>query len=161
MPAKARADLWTTADLCRVAGVSDRTVREWRAAGLPTRLVSGQPRFAPEEVWAWREGWHRDRLAEAREAAKDEKRPLLDQKTEIEVALLDLRLARERCEVVPLVDYEVALGRALDLVVARLRGLPVQVSELGPEAELAVEAEVERIITEMHQLDEDVLEEAV
>lgn len=158
MPGRTRSDLWTPADLARIAGVTDRTIRDWREAGMPTRIVSGQPRFAPEDVWRWREQWHAERAKEAKPKAGGG--ALLDRKTEAEVALLELRLARETGEVVPVADYERALGRVLDRLTARLRALPVQLAHLGTDAELAAEAEVERVVQELHGMEDDVLEEA-
>jgi phage terminase Nu1 subunit (DNA packaging protein) len=162
MAAKARTDLWTVADLCRIAKVTDRTVRDWTADGLPTRRVNGRPMFAPEDVWAWREAKAKERVAEAAKAAKGDggKRNLLDEETELKIKLLEVKYAKEIGEVVPLADYELALGKMLDRVMARLRALPVQLSHLGTEAELAAEAEVERVVQELHDMDEDLLDEA-
>jgi hypothetical protein len=57
-------------------------------------------------------------------------------------------------------DYEAALGTILDRLTARLRGLPVQLASAGPEAEALAETEVERVIVELSQFDEDVIDEA-
>jgi phage terminase Nu1 subunit (DNA packaging protein) len=76
-----------------------------------------------------------------------------------EAELAEMEVARARGETVSVADYEATLGRILDRLAARLRGMPVRLSHLGPEVETAAEAEAERVVVELSQFDEDVLEE--
>lgn len=76
-----------------------------------------------------------------------------------EAELAELEVAKARGAFVSVADYESALARVLDRLMARLRSLPVRLSHLGDETEAAAEIEVERVITELHQFDEDVLDE--
>jgi phage terminase Nu1 subunit (DNA packaging protein) len=161
MAGKGRTDLWTVADLARLAKVTERTVHRWKADGLPVRIVDRQPRIAPEAFIEWLQAKHRQELADAAKARKGdgEKRNLLDEETALKIQLLELKLAKEREEVAPVALFGVALGRMLDRVAARLRALPIQLSHLGTEAELAAEAEVERVVQELHDMDDDLLDE--
>jgi phage terminase Nu1 subunit (DNA packaging protein) len=76
-----------------------------------------------------------------------------------EAELAEMEVARARGETVSVADYEATLGRILDRLAARLRGMPVRLSHLGPEVEAAAEAEAERVVVELSQFDEDVLDE--
>jgi phage terminase Nu1 subunit (DNA packaging protein) len=80
-------------------------------------------------------------------------------KTAAEAELAEIEVAKARGEVVLVADYEAALGTVLDRLTARLRGLPVQLAAAGPEAEALAETEVERIIVELSQFDDDVIDE--
>jgi phage terminase Nu1 subunit (DNA packaging protein) len=75
-----------------------------------------------------------------------------------EAELAEIEVAKARGDVVALSDYERALARVLDRLAARLRGLPVRFSDHGLETETAIEREVERIVTELHAWDEDVID---
>lgn len=75
-----------------------------------------------------------------------------------EAELAEIELAKARAEVVTLSDYEDALGRILDRLMARLRSLPVRLAHHGPDAEATLEAEVERMVQELAAWDEDVVE---
>ncbi len=77
----------------------------------------------------------------------------------VEIDLARLELARARGELVAVDDYERSLGRMLDVLMSRLGSIPVRLSHRGDAFE--VEAEVEAIITKLHKIDEDVLEETV
>ena len=76
-----------------------------------------------------------------------------------EAELAEMEVARARGETVSIADYEAALGRLLDRLTARLRAVPVRLSHLGVEVEAAAEAEAERVVVELSQFDEDVLDE--
>lgn len=76
-----------------------------------------------------------------------------------EAELAELEVAKARGEFVSVSDYEAALARVLDRLMARLRALPLRLSHLGIESETAAEAEVERMIKELNAFDEDVMDE--
>jgi hypothetical protein len=75
-----------------------------------------------------------------------------------EAELAEIEVGKARGEVVSVADYGTALGRILDREMARLRALPVRLSHLGAEVETAAEREVERMIVEMSQFDDDVID---
>lgn len=75
-----------------------------------------------------------------------------------EAELAEIELAKARQEIVTLTDYEEALGRILDRLMARLRSLPVRLAHYGPDAEAALEKEVERVVEELAAWDDDVVE---
>lgn len=76
-----------------------------------------------------------------------------------EAELAELEVARARGEYVSVTDAGAAWGRALDLVVARLRTIGPALVRFGPEVETAAEAEAERIVQELHDLDAEVLDD--
>lgn len=76
-----------------------------------------------------------------------------------EAELAELEVERARGQWVSVADSGAALGRALDLVCARLRTLGSAVASHGAAVEAAVEREAERLIEELHRMDEDVLDE--
>lgn len=75
-----------------------------------------------------------------------------------EAELAEMDVAKARGELVAVADYETALARVLDREMARLRALPIRLSHLGADVEAAAEAEVERMVTEMAEMDDDVIE---
>jgi hypothetical protein len=75
-----------------------------------------------------------------------------------EAELAEIALATARSEIVAMAEYETALGRILDRLMARLRSLPVRLAHFGPDAEATLEAEVERVVQELAAWDEDVVE---
>lgn len=103
------------------------------------------------------------RKREAEKAVQDAMPGDLDaartRKANAEAELAELEVAKARGEFVSVADYETALARVLDRLMARLRSLPVRLSHLGGEVEAAAEVEVERVVTELNQFDEDVLDE--
>lgn len=80
-------------------------------------------------------------------------------KANAEAELAEMEVAKMRGEMVSASDYGAAIGTVLDRETARLRALPVRLSHLGRAVEQAAEAEVERIISEMHAFDDDVVDE--
>lgn len=76
-----------------------------------------------------------------------------------EAELAEMEVGKARGELVSIEDYEKALGRVLDRLMARLRSLPVRLAHLGDTAEVAIEVEVERVVKELHNFDDDVLDE--
>ncbi len=76
-----------------------------------------------------------------------------------EAELAEMELAVRRGDFVAVSDYESALARVLDRLMARLRAMPVRLSHLGDECEAAVESEVEAVVVELSQMDEDVIDE--
>lgn len=80
-------------------------------------------------------------------------------KANAEAELAEMEVAKVRGEMVSASDYGAAIGTVLDRETARLRALPVRLSQFGRAVEQAAEAEVERIIAEMHAFDDDVVDE--
>jgi DNA-binding transcriptional MerR regulator len=54
------------AEIAEEFGVTTRTIQNWREAGMPTRVISGAPRFVLKECIRWRREID---VAEAKEAA--------------------------------------------------------------------------------------------
>ncbi len=73
--------------------------------------------------------------------------------------LTAIELAQALLQTISLTDHSETVGRILDRLVARLRAMPFAFTHLGEEVERAVEEEVERVITELHHFDEDVIDE--
>lgn len=92
-----------------------RTLRNWRSDGMPTRLVSGQPRFDLADVLAWREDRIRDeaaRSAAAPEAGHD-KDAEMARKLAAEASIAELKLEQLRADVVPVQQYRDELERVV------------------------------------------------
>lgn len=77
-----------------------------------------------------------------------------------EAELAELEVAKARGEYVSVADAGAAWGRALDLVVARLRTLGPAFVRFGQDVEAAAEEEAERIIQELHDNTADVVDES-
>lgn len=73
--------------------------------------------------------------------------------------LTAIELAQALQQTISLDDHSATVGRILDRLVARLRAMPFAFTHLGEEVERAVEEEVERVITELHHFDEDIIDE--
>lgn len=144
-------------------GLTKQAIGLWCAKpGAPvrkegTRVFVRWPDFAR---------WREQELQAAAKKPEAEQGSLADRRAEAEtraaeiaLARAELALARDRGEVVSVADFGAALGRALDLVVGRVRAMPSQLEHLGPEVERAVEAEAERIIAELQAFDTDVIDE--
>jgi phage terminase Nu1 subunit (DNA packaging protein) len=140
-------------------GLTAQAIGQWAAkSGAPVRkdgtaLWLKWPAFA-----RWREEQQvKNALAElAPTVSLDEART---RKALAEAELAELDVAKARGEFVSVADFEAALARVLDRLMARLRAMPLRLSHLGVDAETAAEAEIERVITELHGFDEDVLDE--
>lgn len=65
-----RIETVSLTDIMKLFGVSDETIRLWRADGMPHRVVNGHPRFKPAECVAWRR--ERDREEQRRKDAEGE-----------------------------------------------------------------------------------------
>lgn len=76
-----------------------------------------------------------------------------------EAEMAEFELARVRRETLTVGDFDSALSRILDRLMARLRAIPVRLAHLGPLVERAAEDEVERMAVELSQWDEDVMDE--
>jgi hypothetical protein len=74
-----------------------------------------------------------------------------------EASLAEITLAKEQGLLVSVDDYGDALGRVLDVVMARLRALPPRMAQHGPEVERDLEREIEDIDNDLHAWDDDAL----
>lgn len=143
-------------------GMTKQAIGIWTARpGAPVRRAGARVYVRWPDFARWRE---QELVAavkrEAPTTSLQERRQVAEaRQAEINMERAELALKRELGESVDLADYEVALGTILDRLTARLRGLPVQFSHLGPDVEATAEAEVERIVAELHAWDEDVVED--
>lgn len=78
-------------------------------------------------------------------------------KANAEAEIAEIELAKARSQAGTVADLEQAMGTFADRFVSLARALPVRLAHFGPEVEAEADAEVERMIAELHQLDEDVL----
>jgi hypothetical protein len=155
-PAKRpRSDEIRLTEVAKRLGMTVQGAGQWAARpGAPVRkdgtaVWCSWPAFA-----RWRED---ELVAEAMPGDLD---ALRARKLAAEARMAEIDLAQREGEVVLVADYSKALGRVLDLLMSRLRSLPISLSaQLGPDAESAAEVEVERIIVELAAFDEDVLED--
>jgi phage terminase Nu1 subunit (DNA packaging protein) len=146
----------TAAEAARRLGMTSQALGVWcTRPSAPVRkegrnVLVQWPAFA-----RWRE---RELIDEAMPGDLETART---RKANAEAELAEIEVAKARGEVVLVADYEQALGTILDRLTARLRGLPVQLASAGPDAEALAETEVERIIVELSQFDEDVIDEGL
>lgn len=121
----------------------------------PSRRVGTRVYVQDPAFFRWRESeLIRQAKAEVAPAALEAART---RKALAEAELAEFDVGKIRGELVTVQDYETALARVLDLLMARMRAMPVRLSHLGPEMELAIEKEIERMVEEMNGFDEDVL----
>lgn len=142
-------------------GLTKQAIGLWCAKpGAPVRKSGTTVMVRWPEFARWRE---QEMVATAKKAPTGsfvERRQEAEARSaEIRAEMDALGLAEKRGEVVAIDDYEAALGTILDRLTARLRAMPVRLSDLGAAAEAAVEREVERIVTELNAWDEDVVDE--
>ncbi len=148
----------TAAEAARRCGLTQQAVGLWtKRPGAPVRIEGTR-------IWVQWPAFARFREAELVRQAVSESTPAdlaaeRTRKTRAEATMAELELAQRQGELVAIADYGTALGRVLDTLMAQLRALPVRLAHLGPPVEEAVENEVERIITELSQFDENVLDE--
>jgi hypothetical protein len=145
----------TAAEAGRRLGMTAQAIGQWvNRPGAPARKDGRNTWIRWPDFARWRE---RELIDEAMPGDLDTART---RKANAEAELAEIEVAKARGEVVLVADYEAALGTILDRLTARLRGLPVQLASAGPEAEALAETEVERVIVELSQFDEDVIDEA-
>ncbi|WP_434480976.1 hypothetical protein [Gemmatimonas sp.] len=77
-----------------------------------------------------------------------------------EASLAEITLAKEQGQLVSVDDYGEALGRVLDVCMARLRALPPRMGHHGPDVERDLEREIEDIVNNLHSWDGDALPDA-
>jgi hypothetical protein len=146
-------------ECARRLGITAQSVGTWAVRpGAPARAVGANVLIQWPAFARWRE----DQLVRQ---AKEEAAPpsLIEAQTRRAVAqakAAELDLAEREGQLVTVADYETALGRLLDRLMARLRAIPVRMSHHGPEVEAALEREVEAMVVELSAFDDDVLEEA-
>lgn len=135
--------IWTAKPGAPVRREGTRVFVRWPdfARWREQELVAGAKREVPAGSFL-----ERRQEAEARSA-------------EIRAELDEIALAEKRGESIAVGDYEAALATIIDRLTARLRAMPVRLGRLGSEVEQAAEGEVERIVTELHRWDEDVIDD--
>lgn len=161
MPANPKAPTGTisAAEAADRLGMTAQAVGQW--ASRPTAPAVRQG----TRVYVQWPGFARWREQELVRQAKAEVAPtvILDEartrKALAEASLAEMDLAVRRGDFVAVSDYESAMARVLDRLMARLRAMPVRLSHLGDECEAAVESEVEAVVVELSQMDEDVIDE--
>ncbi len=149
----------TTTEAARRLGLTQQAIGQWATKpGAPIRADGRKAWVRWPDFARWREQYLVDAAAAkaAPTASLDDART---RKALAEAELAELEVAKARGEWVSVKDSGDALGRALDIVAARLRSLGPSFSRFGPEVEAAAEAEAERIVTELHGWDGDVLDE--
>lgn len=135
------------------------------AVGMWASRPGAPVRKAGNRVWVQWPAFARWREQELVKQAKAEVAPTVSldeartRKALAEAELAEMELAVRRGDFVAVSDYEAALARVLDRLMARLRAMPVRLSHLGDECEAAVESEVEAVVVELSQMDEDVIDE--
>lgn len=161
MPAKPKAPAGTISavEAADKLGMTAQAVGQWAsrpnapAVKQGTRVYVQWPGFAR---WREQELVRQAKAEVAPTVSLDEART---RKALAEAELAEMELAVRRGDFVAVSDYEAALARVLDRLMARLRAMPVRLSHLGDECEAAVESEVEAVVVELSQMDEDVIEE--
>lgn len=103
-----KTETLTLAQVAKLLNVSHETIRTYRKRGMPTRTVSGRPAFVAAEVLPWR---IEDVRREERERSSPDEAQERTRKLAAEASLAELRLARERGEVVPAAEVESEMER--------------------------------------------------
>lgn len=93
----------TLQEIARAFRVQVQTIREWRAQGMPHRMVGGRPLFDLPACIEWRR--EKDRESARDEAAPDEAKERA-RKMRAEAELKELEVARIRGQQVPVEQYE-------------------------------------------------------
>lgn len=148
----------TTSEGARRLGLTAQSIGQWTARpGAPVRPIGNRMMIEWPAFARWRE---QEMVSKAKaDATPPTLSDALTRKAVAQARLAEMDAALREGELVTLADYETALGRVLDHLMAALRAMPVRLSHLGPEAEAAVEAEAERVITALQNFDEDVIED--
>lgn len=149
----------SAADVAKRLEITPQAVGIWtKRPGAPVRVDGARVWCRWPEFARWREQeMIRQAVKEVTPTATlDEART---RKAIAEAELAEMEVGKARGELVSIEDYEKALGRVLDRLMARLRSLPVRLAHLGDTAEVAIEVEVERVVKELHNFDDDVLDE--
>lgn len=159
-PERAQSGEISASEAAERLGITTNAVGQWTARpNAPARKVGNR-------VWVQWPAFARWREQQMIETAKRESAPAVSleeartRKALAEAELAELDVAKARGEYVAVADAGAAWGRALDLVVARLRTLGPALAEFGPEVEAAAEAEAERIVQELHDTAADVVDES-
>jgi len=159
-PAPARETGWiSSADAAKALRMTPQSLSAW------TKRPDAPVRVDGTRVWVRDPDFFRWRDEELKRAAKAEVAPTVSldeartRKALAEAELAEMDLAVRRGDFVAVSDYESAMARVLDRLMARLRAMPVRLSHLGDECESAVESEVEAVVVELSQMDEDVIDE--
>jgi phage terminase Nu1 subunit (DNA packaging protein) len=106
-------------EIMKLFDVSDVTIDNWRADGMPHQKVNGRLRFKPHECVAWRRAKDReeqrkkDSDAEGVEAS-------LRRKAAADADLAELKRDQMRGELVPVADYRREVERLCSMVRARV-----------------------------------------
>lgn len=131
--------------------------------GAPVRIDGARMYLRWPDFARWREdelkrgGGEKDDTT----GTAHQRRALADARNaEIALARNELALARELGDSVSVTDYGKAMGVVLDRLCSRVRALSSRLSRFGPEVETAAAAEGERLIAELNEWSDNVLDES-
>lgn len=153
-----RADEITATEAAQRLGITGQALGMWTVRpGAPARKHGRQSLVSWPAFARWREGeLVRQALSEAQTGDFEVERT---RKMRADASLSELTLAKAQGELVAIADYDTALSKVLDHVMARLRAFPVRLAHFGPDIEAAASTEAERIVVELHNFDEDVIDD--
>lgn len=109
----------STAELARIFGVDERTIRNWVALGCPQRMRSKRPAYLLSEVVPWRR--QRDKV----ESATDKPDLAAEQarKLRADADLAELKVQERRAELVPAANVERQMERLCATLRSRVLGV--------------------------------------
>ena len=153
-------------EAARRLGLTVQAIGQWTAKpGAPVRRDGNSVFVRWPDFARWREGEMKNTGRNAARAAADNPNSPLSRKllaeavtAEHQERLTGIELAKALEQTISLDDHSATIGRILDRLAARLRAMPFAFTHLGEEVERAVEEEAERVITELHHFDEDIIE---
>lgn len=136
----------TLAEAARRLGITPQSTGQWaRRLNAPARVDGRNVYVSWPQFARWRE---EELIAAAMPADLD---TLRARKVQLEIEAAEFELAKVRGQMVTVDDFSAAFGRALDLIMARVRQLPTRCAHLGAEVEAVVEQEVETLVQEVHE----------
>lgn len=118
MAAGRKAKTVALTELADLFGVDVRTIHNWRTEGMPSRSVSGAPRFSVPECFRWRREKDREEKQGDGDNGKTDKLRLL----RAEADLKEAQLAKELGELVPAADFDAAIETFAGGLVAAVMG---------------------------------------
>ncbi len=166
---KALAGEISRAEAARRLGITVQAIGQWASkVGAPVRHDGTAVFIRWPDFARWREqeiAKGRKPRASAAANAEDANSPAMRKaiaeaaRAEHEEQLKALELAKALEQTVSMADLEATVGRILDRLSARLRAMAFAFSHLGDEVERALEVEIERVITDLHGFDADIIDE--
>lgn len=139
-------------EAARRLGLTQQSLGMWATRSDAPARKSGRRVFVRWPAFA---RWREEQLVAA--ALPGDMDALRARKLAAEASLAEMELARQQGQAIAIKDYEAAIGAFASRFVSLVRALPVRLAHLGKTVEAEADAEVERMITELHQMDDDVL----